>query len=123
MLSKYCREWNKLIWFLYEFYYFLCEGVYEVNDVFAFVNGVSAFALCAFGFFILGVFGGLCFGVGLGIMLYGIVYMYVYDGLVYKCFFIGLFGKFFLLRKIVVGYTIYYIEAFEGVFWGFFFGI
>jgi hypothetical protein len=54
--------------------------MYEANDIFAIANGVPAFALCSYGFLTPGVFGGLCFGAGLGITLFGIAYMYVHDG-------------------------------------------
>ena len=51
----------------------------------------------------LGLFGGLCFGAGLGITLFGIAYMYVHDGLVHKRFPTGPLGKLPLLRKIAAG--------------------
>ena len=88
--------------------------VFEANDVFALVNGVPAFALCAFGFFKPGVFGGLCFGAGLGITLYGIAYMYVHDGLVHKRFPTGPLGKLPLIVKSPPGTRIHHTEAFEG---------
>ena len=62
------------------------EGAFEANDIFAIANGVPAFALCAYGFLTPGLFGGLCFGAGLGITLFGIAYMYVHGGLVHKRF-------------------------------------
>lgn len=123
MTSKYRREWNKRIWLLHESHHLPREGAFEANDIFALVNGVPAFALCAFGFFKPGVFGGLCFGAGLGITLYGIAYMYVHDGLVHKRFPTGPLGKLPLMRKIAAGHTIHHTEAFEGVPWGLFFGI
>jgi len=123
MSSKYRREWNKPIWLLHESHHLPREGAFEANDVFALVNGVPAFALCAYGFFTPGVFGGLCFGAGLGITLYGIAYMYVHDGLVHKRFPTGPLGKLPLMRKIAAGHTIHHTEAFEGVPWGLFLGI
>ena len=123
MSSKYRREWNKPIWLLHESHHLPREGAFEANDVFALVNGVPAFALCAFGFFNPGVFGGLCFGAGLGITLYGIAYMYVHDGLVHKRFPTGPLGKLPLMRRIAAGHTIHHTEAFEGVPWGLFLGI
>lgn len=123
MSSKYRREWNKPIWLLHESHHLPREGAFEANDVFALVNGIPAFALCAYGFFTPGVFGGLCFGAGLGITLYGIAYMYVHDGLVHKRFPTGPLGKLPLMRKIAAGHTIHHTEAFEGVPWGLFLGI
>lgn len=45
------------------------------NDIFAVMNGVPAFSLCLYGFLTPGVGGGLCFGAGLGITLFGIMYV------------------------------------------------
>jgi len=123
MSNKYRREWNRPIWLLHESHHLPREGAFEANDVFALVNGVPAFALCAFGFFTPGVFGGLCFGAGMGITLFGIAYMYVHDGLVHKRFPTGPLGKLPLLKKIAAGHTIHHTEAFEGVPWGLFLGI
>ncbi len=41
-------------------------------------------ALCAYGFLTPNMTGGLCFGAGLGITLFGIMYMFVHDGLVHR---------------------------------------
>ncbi len=41
-------------------------------------------ALCLYGFLTPGMVGGLCFGAGLGITLFGIMYMFVHDGLVHR---------------------------------------
>lgn len=46
-------------------------GPFEANDVFAIVNAVPAIALCAYGLFREDVIGGLCFGAGLGITVFG----------------------------------------------------
>ena len=43
------------------------------NDIFAVINGVPAMILCLYGFLTPGVPGGLCFGAGLGITLFGIM--------------------------------------------------
>jgi beta-carotene 3-hydroxylase len=40
--------------------------------------------LCAYGFLTPGMIGGMCFGSGLGITLFGIAYMFVHDGLVHR---------------------------------------
>lgn len=39
------------------------------------MNAVPAMALCAYGFLRPDVWGGVCFGAGLGITLFGISYM------------------------------------------------
>ena len=68
-----------------------------------------------------GVFGGLCFGAGLGITLFGIAYMYVHDGMVHKRFPTGPLGKLPWLRRVAAGHAIHHTEKFEGVPWGLFF--
>mmetsp|Transcript_14014 Transcript_14014/g.38365 ORF Transcript_14014/g.38365 Transcript_14014/m.38365 type:complete len:410 (-) Transcript_14014:194-1423(-) len=123
MSMKDRKEWNRPIWLLHESHHLPREGAFEANDIFAIANGVPAFALCAYGFLTPGVFGGLCFGAGLGITLFGIAYMYVHDGLVHKRFPTGPLGKLPLLRKIAAGHTIHHTEAFDGVPWGLFLGI
>ena len=50
-------------------------GPFELNDIYAIVNAVPAMALCLYGFLRPDIVGGLCFGAGLGITLYGISYM------------------------------------------------
>ena len=117
------KEWNRPIWLLHESHHLPREGAFEANYIFAIANGVPAFALCAYGFLTPGVFGGLCFGAGLGITFFGIAYMYVHDGLVHKRFPTGTLGKLPLLRKIAAGHTIHHTEAFDGVPWGLFLGI
>jgi beta-carotene 3-hydroxylase len=42
-------------------------------------------ALCLYGFFTPNILGGVCFGAGLGITLFGIMYMFIHDGLVHRC--------------------------------------
>lgn len=123
MPMKSRKEWNRPIWLLHESHHLPREGAFEANDIFAIANGVPAFALCAYGFLTPGLFGGLCFGAGLGITLFGIAYMYVHDGLVHKRFPTGPLGKLPYLRKIAAGHTIHHTEAFDGVPWGLFLGI
>lgn len=114
------KEWNRPVWLLHESHHLPREGAFEANDIFAIANGVPAFALCAYGFLTPGLFGGLCFGAGLGITLFGIAYMYVHDGMVHKRFPTGPLGKLPFLRKIAAGHTIHHTEAFDGVPWGLF---
>jgi len=120
MPMKQRKEWNRPIWLLHESHHLPREGAFEANDIFAIANGVPAFALCAYGFLTPGLFGGLCFGAGLGITLFGIAYMYVHDGMVHKRFPTGPLGKLPFLRKIAAGHTIHHTEAFDGVPWGLF---
>ncbi|EEH60848.1 beta-carotene hydroxylase [Micromonas pusilla CCMP1545] len=120
MPQSWRADWNRPIWLLHESHHLPREGAFEANDIFAVSNGVPAFALCAYGFVTPGVFGGLCFGAGLGITLFGIAYMYVHDGMVHKRFPTGPLGKNKYLRQIAAGHTIHHTEKFDGVPWGLF---
>ncbi|CAL6286366.1 unnamed protein product [Bathycoccus prasinos] len=122
MPMKYRKDWNKKIWLLHESHHLPREGAFEANDIFAVANGVPAFVLCSYGFFTPGVYGGLCFGAGLGITLFGIAYMYVHDGMVHKRFPTGPLGKLPWLRRVAAAHTIHHTEQFQGAPWGLFLG-
>ena len=122
MPMKYRKDWNRKIWLLHESHHLPREGAFEANDIFAVANGVPAFVLCAYGFFTPGVYGGLCFGAGLGITLFGIAYMYVHDGMVHKRFPTGPLGKLPWLRRVAAAHTIHHTEQFKGAPWGLFLG-
>lgn len=76
-------------WALHKSHHEPRTGPFEANDIFAIANGLPAFVLCAYGFLTPNITGGLCFGAGLGITLFGIMYMFVHDGLVHKRFPVG----------------------------------
>jgi beta-carotene 3-hydroxylase len=120
MPMKYRKPWTRKIWLLHESHHLPRDGAFEANDIFAVANGVPAFLLCAYGFFTPGVYGGLCFGAGLGITFFGIAYMYVHDGMVHKRFPTGPLGKMPWLRRVAAAHTIHHTEQFEGVPWGLF---
>ena len=61
-------------------------GPFEANDVYAVANAVPAMGLCLYGFVTPTLMGGVCFGAGLGITLFGIMYMFIHDGLVHRRF-------------------------------------
>lgn len=60
------------------------DGPFEENDIFAIMNAVPAMALIIYGFLTPNITGGICYGAGLGITLFGIAYMFVHDGLVHR---------------------------------------
>ena len=66
-------------WALHKSHHEPREGPFEANDIFAVMNALPAMSLCMYGFLRPDVVGGLCFGAGLGITLFGISYM-VCDG-------------------------------------------
>lgn len=72
-------------WSIHKSHHVPRTGPFEANDIYAVMNGVPATALCAYGFFTPGLTGSMCFGAGLGITLFGIMYMFVHDGLVHRC--------------------------------------
>lgn len=55
-------------------------GPFEANDIFAVMNALPAIVLTAYGFFTPSEWGGMCFGLGMGITVFGIAYMFVHDG-------------------------------------------
>ena len=57
---------------------------------------------------------------GLGITLYGWMYMFVHDGLVHKRFPVGPLGELPSLKRIAVAHTIHHSEKFGGVPYGLF---
>lgn len=79
-------------------------------------------ALCAYGFFTPGVGGGLCFGAGLGITIFGIMYMFIHDGLVHKRFPVGPIADLPYMRRILAAHQIHHMDKFGGVPFGMFLG-
>lgn len=97
-------------------------GPFEKNDVFAVVNAIPAMALCAYGFLTPGVGGGLCFGTGLGITLFGISYMFIHDGLVHRRFPVGPIAEVPYLKRVAIAHKLHHSEKYDGVPWGLFLG-
>lgn len=52
----------------------------QANDIYALVNAIPAMSLCMYGFVTPTLAGSLCFGAGLGITLFGIMYMFIHGG-------------------------------------------
>jgi beta-carotene 3-hydroxylase len=71
-------------WALHKSHHEPRTGPFEANDIFAVMNAVPAMGLCMYGFFTPNMSGGLAFGAGLGITLFGIMYMFFHDGLVHR---------------------------------------
>merc|ERR1711988_830597 len=74
------------LWKLHESHHKPRTGPFEANDLFAIINAAPAIALIAYGFFNDGLIPGLCYGAGLGITCFGMLYMFVHDGLVHRRF-------------------------------------
>lgn len=85
-------------------------------------NGVPAFLLCLYGFMTPGISGGLCFGAGLGITLFGIMYMFVHDGLVHRRFPVGPIADLPYLRRVAVAHQLHHANKYGGAPWGMFLG-
>jgi beta-carotene 3-hydroxylase len=71
-------------WALHKSHHEPRTGPFEANDIYAVMNAVPAMGLCLYGFFTPNMAGGLAFGAGLGITLFGIMYMFFHDGLVHR---------------------------------------
>lgn len=86
------------------------------------MNAVPAMGLCAFGFFTPNMLGGVCFGAGLGITLFGIMYMFVHDGLVHRRFPVGPIADLPYLKRVAAAHTMHHADKWEGAPWGLFLG-
>jgi beta-carotene 3-hydroxylase len=107
-------------WALHKSHHEPRTGPFEDNDIFAVVNGVPAMILCLYGFLTPGIGGGLCFGAGLGITLFGIMYMFVHDGLVHRRFPVGPLAEMPLMKKLAVAHQLHHAEKYDGAPWGMF---
>jgi len=113
---------NKYGWMLHKSHHEPRLGPFEANDVYAIVNAVPAIALCGYGFLRPDVIGGLCFGTGLGITLFGISYMFVHDGLVHRRFPVGPIAGVPFLRRVAVAHQMHHSDKYGGVPFGMFLG-
>ncbi|KAG1657316.1 hypothetical protein FOA52_008044 [Chlamydomonas sp. UWO 241] len=109
-------------WALHKSHHEPRTGPFEANDIFAIINGVPAMALCAFGFLTPGIVGGMCFGSGLGISLFGIAYMFIHDGLVHRRFPVGPLAQLPSMKKIAVAHQLHHSGKYGGAPWGMFLG-
>jgi len=127
MWARYAHKslWHDLPsgWALHKSHHEPRTGPFEANDIFAIINGVPAMALCAYGFLTPNLTGGLCFGAGLGITLFGIMYMFVHDGLVHRRFPVGPIAELPALKRIAVAHQIHHGGKFDGAPWGLFLGV
>jgi beta-carotene 3-hydroxylase len=79
-------------------------------------------ALCAYGFLTPTLAGGLAFGAGLGITLFGMSYMFVHDGLVHRRFPVGPIADVPALQRIAAAHKLHHSEKYGGVPFGLFLG-
>lgn len=128
-MEMYARFAHKVLWHDFEPGWSLHKshheprtGPFEANDIYAVANALPAMALCAYGFLTPGVGGGLCFGAGLGITLFGIMYMFIHDGLVHRRFPVGPIADLPYMKRMVVAHQIHHMDKFGGVPFGMFLG-
>ncbi|GLI71541.1 hypothetical protein VaNZ11_016773 [Volvox africanus] len=128
-MEMYARFAHKVLWHDFELGWALHKshheprtGPFEANDIYAVVNAVPAMVLCAYGFLTPHVIGGVCFGAGLGITLFGIMYMFFHDGLVHKRFPVGPIAEVPYMKRILVAHQIHHTNKFDGVPFGMFLG-
>lgn len=84
------------------------EGSLELNDVFAVTNAAPAIGLLWYGFWNKGLSGGLCFGAGLGITVFGMAYMFVHDGLIHRRFPVGPIALFPYLQRVAAAHQVFF---------------
>lgn len=116
--------WHDFVpgWKLHKSHHETRTGPFEDNDVFAIVNALPAMGLCFYGLITPTMIGGLCFGAGLGITLFGISYMFVHDGLVHRRFPVGPIAEVPYLKRVALAHQLHHSEKFNGVPWGLFLG-
>ena len=111
-----------LLWKLHKSHHEPRVGPFEANDTFAIINAAPAIALIAYGFFNDGFVPGLCYGAGLGITVFGMLYMFVHDGLVHRRFAVGPIGEVPYLKRVAAAHQVHHGEKFDGVPYGLFLG-
>lgn len=128
-MEMYARFAHKVLWHDYEPGWSLHKshheprtGPFEANDIYALANALPAIALTAYGFFTPNVVGGLCYGAGLGITLFGIMYMFVHDGLVHRRFPVGPIMGLPYMKRIAVAHQLHHSGKYGGAPWGMFLG-
>ncbi|GIL90262.1 hypothetical protein Vretimale_16337 [Volvox reticuliferus] len=128
-MEMYARFAHKVLWHDFEPGWALHKshheprtGPFEANDIYAVANAVPAMVLCAYGFLTPHVVGGVCFGAGLGITLFGIMYMFFHDGLVHKRFPVGPIAEVPYMKRVLVAHQIHHTNKFNGVPFGMFLG-
>ncbi|GIL68607.1 hypothetical protein Vafri_21859 [Volvox africanus] len=128
-MEMYARFAHKVLWHDFEPGWALHKshheprtGPFEANDIYAVANAVPAMVLCAYGFLTPHVIGGVCFGAGLGITLFGIMYMFFHDGLVHKRFPVGPIAEVPYMKRVLVAHQIHHTNKFDGVPFGMFLG-
>ena len=113
---------NPLGWALHKSHHEPRTGPFEANDVFAVANALPAMGLCLYGFLRPDVVGGLCFGAGLGISVFGISYMFVHDGLVHRRFPVGPIADLPQLKRVAAAHKLHHGTKHGGVPFGLFLG-
>ncbi|BDA45578.1 beta-carotene 3-hydroxylase, chloroplastic (Fragment) [Coccomyxa sp. Obi] len=113
---------NEAGWSLHKSHHVPRVGPFEANDIYAICNAVPAISLCLYGFLTPTLMGGVCFGAGLGITLFGIMYMFIHDGMVHRRFPVGPIADVPYLKRCAVAHQLHHSEKYGGVPWGMFLG-
>lgn len=121
-VHRYLWHENQVGWILHKSHHEPRLGAFEANDIYAIMNAFPAFVLTLYGFTRPDVIGGLCFGAGLGITLFGISYLFVHDGLVHRRFPVGPIAELPALRRIALAHQLHHSEKYKGVPFGMFLG-
>lgn len=109
-------------WALHKSHHEPRTGPFEANDLYAVANALPAMGMCLYGFLRPDAIGGMFFGCGLGITLFGISYMFVHDGLVHRRFPVGPIANNPTLRRIALAHQLHHSEKYGGLPFGLFLG-
>ncbi|KAG2482852.1 hypothetical protein HYH03_018243 [Edaphochlamys debaryana] len=128
-MEMYARFAHKVLWHdwqpgwaLHKSHHEPRLGPFELNDIYAVANAVPAIALCYYGFVTPNLLGGICFGAGLGITLFGMSYMFFHDGLVHRRFPVGPIADVPYMKRAMIAHQIHHTDKFGGVPFGMFLG-
>lgn len=116
------KVWHKALWSLHESHHAPPEGSkWERNDVLSITHAPIAMALILYGCIgPVGVAREVCYGIGIGMTVFGIAYIVVHDGLIHGRLPVQGLAKFAWLRRVRNAHLVHHRT--DGAPYGLFFG-
>jgi beta-carotene 3-hydroxylase len=95
------RVWHGPLWIVHRSHHVAREGRFERNDALSILHAPIAVALIVFGCRLpAGLLPDLAFGAGVGMTVFGGLYLLIHDGIVHERLPVGFLGKVRILRAI-----------------------